>query len=592
MDDEQTRRAPEPRSAASDQVPVLYLEPDDEIPSVVRRLAAVHGDAAVLVAPGRSKATSSAVGLRLIARRASAAGISLALVADPASRILAAEAGIPAFASVAEALSGHPASDPEPAPRPRAAIHVVRGERPAAIASLAAPSAAAPAPAVAWSSDAGPGAAPGSVNRADVTQEVPVVAGPRPSGPTSGGRRGRTGRRWWAWGVGALVLAVALVAAVLPQAAITLVVHAEPIGPLTYTVSLPSSVDQGQLTSTLSAPATGTHTDTTPAKGEVTFRNYDAASHVVPKGTKVAAGDQVFTTDDGISVGPGVFTTGGIAPGTASVAVTAVTGGPAANVSANAISTVVTTEVADQLGGPFGYRSSLVRNAQPTSGGTSTTTPEITQGDVDGLVSRIDADLATKLQHTLSTGERVYAAPSAAQDPSVQVPANLVGTTGQDTFQLTGTLEYERRWVAVSDLRSAVLEAMHADTTGIPAGTTILNASVTISPTRVTVSGDQLQAAVSASGQVAPVTDESQLKARLSGKSRQQVKADLADIGSATVDFWPAWVTSVPQLPFRITITVETPSVTPLPTPTPTPMPTSTPTPTASSSGTLPSPSS
>lgn len=559
-------------------VQVLYLEPDDEIPSVIRRLSEVRGtDTVILVAPGRSKATSSAIGLRLIVRRAAEAGISVRLVADAGTRVVAGEAGLASYATVGEAQAGDPSPVAEPPPRPRAAIHVVRGER-TSLPSMA------PAPSLTLATaTAVPPPSP-AFSRAEDTQAVPVAVPPPPARTARGFRR-PSGRRAWMWAIGVLVVAIAVIAAVLPQATITLVPRSQAIGPLSYTVSLPSTVDEGQLTSTLSGPATGTHEDTTPATGEVTFRNYDGASHVVAKGTKVSAGDQVFTTDAGVSVPPGVLIPGGIAPGTASVAVTAVTGGPAANVAANAIDTVVTTEVADQLGGPFGYRRSLVRNAQPTSGGTSTTTPEITQADVDGLVSRIDADLATKLQGALSTGDRVYAPPSAAQDPSVQVPAGLVGTTGQETFQLTGTLDYQRRWVAVADLRSAVLEAMHGDTSGIPTGSILVDSSVSLSPTKVTVTGDQIQAVVTATGQVAPVPDESQLKARLSGKSREQVVADLADIGSATVDFWPSWVSSVPQLPFRITIRIETPSVTPQPTATPTTAPTTVPTPAPSGSG-------
>ena len=84
----------------------------------------------VLVAPGRSKATSSSIGLRLLARHANEVGIQLSLVADPSARTLAAEAGIPAFASIddARADAGDPEQSAQPAPRPLAAIHVVRGD--------------------------------------------------------------------------------------------------------------------------------------------------------------------------------------------------------------------------------------------------------------------------------------------------------------------------------------------------------------------------------------------------------------------------------------------------------------------------------
>ena len=98
----------------------------------------------VLVASGRTKATTSAVALRLLAQVAAEEGREIALVADPGARALAAEAGIAAFASVADAnVEGAVPAAPPPAAR--APIHVVRGagepaapDQPAAIAAAAA----------------------------------------------------------------------------------------------------------------------------------------------------------------------------------------------------------------------------------------------------------------------------------------------------------------------------------------------------------------------------------------------------------------------------------------------------------------------
>src|ERR671919_572891 len=101
----------------ADQTQLLYLEPDDEITTVVRRL-----------------------------RETDAARV--ALVADPAARSLAAEAGIAAFASVADA-SAEGAVPSAPSPAPMAPIHVVRGEpEPAApdVPASPMPSATAPPP--------------------------------------------------------------------------------------------------------------------------------------------------------------------------------------------------------------------------------------------------------------------------------------------------------------------------------------------------------------------------------------------------------------------------------------------------------------
>ena len=47
---------------------VIYLEADDEVTSVIRRLRAAEPGPVIVVAPGRSRATSSVVALRLLGR--------------------------------------------------------------------------------------------------------------------------------------------------------------------------------------------------------------------------------------------------------------------------------------------------------------------------------------------------------------------------------------------------------------------------------------------------------------------------------------------------------------------------------------------
>ncbi len=90
----------------------------------------------MLVAPGRSRATSSVVALRLLARIAEEAGRALAVVGDALTRSLAAEAGLDAYASVEDARLALPAPA-EAAQARRASIHVVRGDAPAAMETVA-----------------------------------------------------------------------------------------------------------------------------------------------------------------------------------------------------------------------------------------------------------------------------------------------------------------------------------------------------------------------------------------------------------------------------------------------------------------------
>ena len=101
---------------------LLYLEADDEITAVVRRVRAADPGRVIVVAPGRSRATSSAVALRLLAREER----DIAIVGDALTRSLAAEAGLASYANVDDARRASPGERPSVEPR-HAAIHVVRG---------------------------------------------------------------------------------------------------------------------------------------------------------------------------------------------------------------------------------------------------------------------------------------------------------------------------------------------------------------------------------------------------------------------------------------------------------------------------------
>ena len=107
----------------SDSPALIYLEADDEITAVVRRIREADADRVVIVAPGRSRATSSVIALRLLARE----DREVAIVGDALTRSLAAEASVAAYATIDEARradAGSPATPSEPR---HAAIHVVRG---------------------------------------------------------------------------------------------------------------------------------------------------------------------------------------------------------------------------------------------------------------------------------------------------------------------------------------------------------------------------------------------------------------------------------------------------------------------------------
>ncbi|HYM52508.1 MAG TPA: hypothetical protein VEW45_03370, partial [Candidatus Dormibacteraeota bacterium] len=292
-----------------DQAQLLYLEPDDEITSVVRRLRETDVPRVVLVASGRTKATTSAVALRLLAEVATEEGREVVLVADASARALAGEAGIPAFASVGDANADGAVPMETAAPR-RAPIHVVRGE----------PAPAAPLPALVPTPMAG-----------DETQAVQLP----PPVPTPSRSPRRLSRRVPRAALGAVVvlllLATAGVAAVLPAASITIAPATVSVGPRDYAVRpVVQGPDTGELAATVPGTATGVFHELIAATGSVTFLNWNTVDVSVPAGTEVSAGGGPrFTTLERVIVPSGMFLPDGrVQAGEASVGVTAAGAGP------------------------------------------------------------------------------------------------------------------------------------------------------------------------------------------------------------------------------------------------------------------------
>jgi hypothetical protein len=508
---------------------LLYLEPDDEITSVIRRLRGADAGRVVLVAPGRSRATSSVVALRLLARAAADTGRSVALVADASTRALAGEAGIAAFASVADATSTNP-SPAEPMAPTRAPIHVVRG------ASPARPAAPKPVPAT------------------DGLEETVAVHLPPPA--TAASRRGGAGGRRrmpaWPWLVGLLVVALAAGAALLPGATVRITPATSPVTPQDFpvTADITGRLTQ-ELQATKSGSATGERLEQVAATGGVTFTNWSLVAVEVPEGTQVSVGGGVaFTTVKRIVVQRGRFNGQVIQPGHENVAVIAVDLGPDGNVAAGAIDTVDNATVRAFLRGSPDNPNRLVDNAEPTSGGAETSHPVIQQSDIDAVVAAIEADLQQQLADLLGgEADRIYADAPPTEAPSIEVPAELLGTEDTPTFELRGTLAIDRPYASRADVDATAGQALPT-----PAGKTIVPDSIVVTVHTATIDGDTLRVQVTVTAQAAATIDEVAVREAIAGKTIDEARTALASMGEIEVDLWPPWVDRLPRLAFRIEI--------------------------------------
>ena len=253
-----------------------------------------------------------------------------------------------------------------------------------------------------------------------------------------------------------------------------------PVGP----VSIPIAVDvagraTGDLQATKPGTATGVRPEQVPANGVVTFFNWNTVAVEVPQGTHVSvSGTTAFVTLARIVVPRGKFGAP-IEPGGASVAVAAVVAGVAGNVAAGAIDTVDDATVRLFLRGFPENPNRLVTNTDPTTGGLETSHPVIQQSDVDAVVAAIEADLRAQLDAALAgEPDRLYAAASASEAPKIDIASDLVGKEDQPTFELQGTLTYDRAYGSRSDAEAAASAAFLQLPDEVPAGTAIVADSI------------------------------------------------------------------------------------------------------------------
>lgn len=529
----------------SNEPALLYLEADDEITSVVRRVRATDAGRVIVVAPGRSRATSSVVALRLLARAAEGEGRrEVTVVGDALTRSLAADAGLPAYASVDDARRAAPV-EAVPSDTRHAAIHVVRGRA---------------------TDDTAPtlAAAPVATSDPDATVAAPVAR--RPSRPARPAVAPATGRRALPVAlVGALVallvLASVAAATLLPGATITISPRTEAIGPVEYEVEVSDPEEIGdQITVTQTVTATGTAPVQVAASGVVVFNNWTFFPVEVPAGTYVAAGEQAFATRADVVVPRGRLTgQGTIAAGQEAVEVDAAAVGPAANVPARAINVVVNEEIDQRLRGFPENPQPRVNNPEPTTGGVDTTVPLMTQADVDTALQALRAELAAQTNAALAdvtTGDAIVVG-GPLGEPTIEGVEGLAETPDLPEAEISGVQPWQAFRVARADVVADARARFNADGALVPPNHRLVEDAIEVTVGEARMEDERMIVPVTVTGRSVATLVEDEVRERSAGRSAAEAEAALDDLGPATIDLWPGWVTTVPTLDWRVEVRIE-----------------------------------
>jgi len=585
---------------------ILYLDIDDEITSAAARVRDVAGGRVAVVLPYGSRVATSRINFRLLARDALTHEKRLSVISsDSATRALAASAGLPVFATVAEYEGS--------LPPPRETSHdaAVAGAAAAAGAGSAAAVRKAKRTAATTGGDGSTEAIWTDTARVEAPEEPGLEAEPAPPAspaPSPGpspevaavalaaavavndvgsppafdprrrsdltGTGSRGGGRKAPIAVGLAVLALALLVGVvgaylfLPSAKIVVTPRSQTVGPIHLVVvadpnttipdpsapSVPAQTLSVDVTASDTFPATGKRVTETAATGTVRFRNVDfTASNFIPAGSVVSASGGIrFRTDTSITIGAASLVGLQIVPKSASVAVTAVVPGPEGNLEPNSILTIPKDESPVTLS---------VTNPDATTGGTRVQFPKVTQADVDAALAALDVTLHKDFADQIAdpalppAGSTVFpgTASLGAATPSVD-PAALVGTETA-TFQLgssaTGTV------VAVNDAPVASIAETRLRE-NVAGGSHLVEDSIDVKVGPAVVVGGLVTFPVTASATQVAVLDPAKLEALVLGKTKAEAKVLLAPYGTAAIDLSPDWVSTIPTFANRVDLTVDT----------------------------------
>ncbi|HET7728113.1 MAG TPA: baseplate J/gp47 family protein [Candidatus Limnocylindrales bacterium] len=568
---------------------IVYLDVDDEITSAAARLRGAAESRVALVLPHGSRLSTSRMNFRLLAREAAQRGRELSIVApDAGTRALAASAGLPVFASVAE-LEGPEAGEDEPEEATTARADA------AASAVTTAPAAAGSAAAAAarireavtgprsQASDASP-RRPRHDGPDDATLIMPApAAAPGPDArhgrqardvPVVASRRGYAirGGALAAAGVLALTLVVGGVAAwlYLPTATITIRPKVETIRLPPFTVTadptvsqvdadravIPATTIEIPLSASVEQPATGERVEETRATGEVRFESINTVGPVaVPEGTRISTlGGIVFVTTEAVTVPAAQVAGSTIERGVATTGIRARLAGPEGNVDAGDI-----TQVPDFL------RTQQVSaiNPTPTSGGTREVFQQIQQADIDAALEALQAQLASEFDAAVADppgvppGSTTFPDAAVLGDPAITPdPQSLLGQEVA-SFTLEATATGTLLAVDEAPLEGIVLSRIDAQ---VSPDHELVSGSIRPTVGEGVVSGGVVTFTLSAEASETAILDPAAIEAQVRGRPVAEAERQLADLGDVSVEAWPDFVTTVPTFDERVEVVIAPPA--------------------------------
>ncbi|MBI4032098.1 hypothetical protein HY374_00150 [Candidatus Berkelbacteria bacterium] len=535
---------------------ILYLEPDEEITSVVEKLAGLDGKRVALVLPKNAQLAGSVVNLKLLAREAERQHKTIAIVTqDPVGTSLAAQVGIPVYASPSDSTPVSPAARP----RPDVDDVIDLAESAAATAEES------PVPVRRYDAPA-----PRAEEEVRMAPVAAATASPIPKRPAAPG----LWRRYRALLV-ALVLALlagftAWFFLIYPQASITLAVASDPVTE-TVTVVVDNNISapdnanghipgqklQTDETVKESFDATGSKDVGTKATGSVTISNRLGEAVTVPAGSTLVRGDVTVLTKDAVTVGAATVSLDAsgnvsVTPGTAKADVESQSPGEAGNLAPGDFTiTSFTGSKREKV---------TASNSAALSGGESRTVKVVTDDDIakarGSVADKVKDGLATKL--TEQAKDLTVLANTLEIEVVESMPSKQAGDEA-DRFDLDATVRARTIGFTTAEYQAMIVALVTAK---LPEGKELVVTNEDSVETTVE-SKDYGQGFLTLKGTMRTESvqkvDETALKTLIAGKTAIQAETALKEqegITEATITLRPTFRRTVPDAASQIRITL------------------------------------
>lgn len=556
----------------------IYLEPDEEITSIIDRLSKIEESKIAVVVPKNSTMFQSLVNLKLLARQAQKLGKEVAIISsNKIGSRLAKQVGLETYASlgtVGNASSATPVASPAPASEPAGADVLPDGtpvHRYSPETGQLAINEEIPAEESEPDETKEPEVAdkPEPIQQAQAEDEVkqpeiiaePTVAFPapvrdKPVSPAPIGlppivSRGIQTRHefvfpWKSAGVAGVLVLLAFIVTFLflPKATVTLTFPALLLSDtITLTAKTTASEGEGVIngnllttekTLTQEVTATGQKDVGTKASGSVAVKNCeDTNPHSLPAGTKATASGKTFTTGAAVTVPAGTFSGGGTVctSSTVSVTLTASEAGTAHNLASATFT--------------FAGLASRISATGSTTGGTTKQITVLSQDDVDKAYLALKTQLVTDATNDLKTkaGAQTVVAEAIKQTVVEQkvdkeVGAQIDKAIASVTINLF-TITFDQTAVD-SAVKTKLSEKLTANQE------LIIAENQTALPSFKEMSDDKtsLTLTVAASGFAAPVVNKKSITKEVKNKSVTSAESFLKDkyqASAAKIEIIPGW---------------------------------------------------